>query len=91
MVVDPEKPSGYNGGDAAKMDADVLSKLRQETVLSGDDRELRAYAGNPVGGLLKDEGVTDLDEIIGWSRERRAFIPYSLDAEMRRLRGYANH
>ena len=95
MVVDPEKPSGYNGGDAAKMDTDVLSRIRQETVLSGDDRELRAYAGNPmgnaVGDLLKGEGVTDLDEIIGWSRERRQFVPYSLTSELRRLKGYANH
>ena len=96
MVVDPEKPSGYNGGDASKMDADVLSKIRQETVLSGDDRELRAFAGNPVGnpvGKKEDalRGETDLDEIIGWSRERRAFVPYSEDGELRRLKGYANH
>ena len=101
MVVDPEKPSGYNGGDATKMDADVLAKIRQETAgsqtqLSGDDRELRAFAGNPVGnpvGKTGDslKGETDLDEIIGWSRERRTFVPYSEDGELRRLKGYARH
>jgi len=47
--------------------------------------------GNAVGDLLKGEGVTDLDEIIGWSRERRQFVPYSLTSELRRLKGYANH
>jgi hypothetical protein len=90
MVVDPEKPSGYNGGVSKDMDAEVLERIRRETTLSGDDRELRAYAGNPVGDVLAEEHVTDLDEIIGWSREKKAFVPYSAEAELRRLRGYAN-
>lgn len=93
MVVDPEKPSGYNGGVSKTMDAKVLEQLRNETagLLSGEDRELVAYAGNPMGGLLKAEGITDLDDIIGWSRELKQFVPYSATAELRRLKGYANH
>lgn len=90
MVVDPEKPSGYNGGISKTMDAEVLARIQKETSLSGADRELRAYAGNPVGDALAKEGVTDLDEIIGWSREKKRFVPYSAAAELRRLRGYAN-
>jgi hypothetical protein len=104
MVVDPEKPSGYGGGKSKEMDQKVLERLKQElsspsgitasTPLSGDQRELRAFAGNPVGDvgdLLRSEGVADLDRALGWSREHRQFIPYSVKAELRRLTGYANH
>lgn len=102
MVVDPEKPSGYNGGTSKQLDNQVLDRLKQETSsnpalatpLSGDARELRAYAGNPIGNigdLLKKEGVADLDKAIGWSRQHRQFIPYSVKGELRRLLGYANH
>jgi hypothetical protein len=96
MVVDPEKPSGYNGGIADKLDAKILERLKQETAgtqsqLSGDQRELRAYAGNPVGDILESEGITDLDKLMGWSREHKKFVPYSKDAELRRLLGYAKH
>ena len=88
MVVDPEKPSGYGGGASKDMDAKVLERLRSETLLSGDEREGRAFAGNPVGDVLKDEGITDLDAAIGWSRRLHRFVPYSVKAELRRLRGY---
>jgi len=104
MVVDPEKPSGYGGGKSQEMDAKVLQRLKDEinapsgvtasTPLSGDQRELRAFAGNPIGNigdLLKSEGVADLDKALGWSREHRQFVPYSISAELRRLAGYANH
>ena len=87
-VVDPEKPSGYAGGSSEAMDAKVLARLRSETLLSGDEREGRAFAGNPVGDVLEKENVTDLDAIIGWSRKLRRFVPYSVAAELRRLRGY---
>ena len=30
----------------------------------------------------------DLDAAIGWSRQLRRFVPYSVEAELRRLRGY---
>lgn len=96
MVVDPEKPSGYNGGISEKLDEKVLERLKQETAgaqsqLSGDERELRAFSGNPVGDILSAEGITDLDKLMGWSRERKQFIPYSAEAEYRRLVGYAKH
>jgi len=103
-VVDPEKPSGYNGGKSQEMDAKVLERLKTEinapsgitasTPLSGDQRELRAFAGNPVGdvgALLKNEGIADLDRALGWSRQHKQFVPYSVEAELRRLKGYANH
>lgn len=48
----------------------------------------RAFAGNPAGDILRDENVTDLDAIIGWDRKLKRFVPYSVDAELRRLRGY---
>jgi hypothetical protein len=87
-VVDPEKPSGYNGGISKQLDEDVLARIKPETALSGEQRELRAFAGNPVGDVLRDEDVTDLDAIIGWDRKLKRFVPYSVDAELRRLRGY---
>ena len=102
MVVDPEKPSGYNGGKSKTMDAEVLKRTQEEiaatrTSLSSGagDLEAGAYQGNPVGQstdtqLLKSEGITDIDRLIGWSRELKQFIPYSTAAELRRLRGYGS-
>ena len=55
---------------------------------------MRAFAGNPIGNigdLLRSEGVADVDKALGWSREHRQFVPYSISAELRRLAGYANH
>ena len=93
VVVDPEKPSGYAGGNAKKMDAAILARVRDAgTNLSGDDRESVAYAGNPVGAVadaLAELGKNDLDAAIGWSREHRMFVPRSVKNELRRLRGYA--
>ena len=98
MVVDPEKPSGYNGGKSKAMDAEILKRTKEEIAASKNslssgagDLEAVAYKGNPVGKetlLLKNEGITDIDQLIGWSRERKQFIPYSTAAELRRLRGY---
>ena len=98
MVVDPEKPSGYNGGKSKAMDAEILKRTKEEIAASknslssgASDLEAVAYKGNPVGKetlLLKNEGITDIDQLIGWSRERKQFIPYSTAAELRRLRGY---
>ena len=98
-VVDPEAPSGYAGGKAKELDEVVLRKLKEEvassspqTQLSGDECELRAYAGNPVGlgDLLGEEGVGDLDAALGWSRELKQFVPYDAEAELRRLRAYGS-
>jgi hypothetical protein len=96
MIVDPEKPSGYGGGDSWKLDDEILKRLRSEPgLLSGEseDLEIGAYLGNPIGS--KDEYVeggmgADLDRAMGWSRKSRAFVPYSTEAELRRLRGYAS-
>ena len=96
MVVDPEKPSGYSGGKAKELDEAVMKRLKEElktaslpaTQLSGDARELRAFAGNPLGDLLSKSGVGDLDEVIGWSRQLKQFVPYDTEAELRRLRAY---
>jgi hypothetical protein len=89
MVVDPEKPSGYNGGDSKKFDEEILKRLREEVPMSGD-LEVGAYLANPVGSA-RDEDEVDLDDLIGWSRLRREFVPYSDKAEFRRLLGYSNH
>lgn len=95
VVVDPEKPSGYGGGKAKEMDEKILSRLKDElktasaaTQLSGDARELRAYAGNPLGDLLGKDGIADLDAAIGWSRKLKQFVPYDSSAELRRLTAY---
>jgi hypothetical protein len=98
VIVDPEKPSGYGGGKAKEMDEAVMKRLKEElskggsaataTQLSGDARELRAYAGNPLGDLLDKNGVSDLDAVIGWSRKLKQFVPYDAAAELRRLVAY---
>ena len=100
MVVDPEKPSGYNGGKSKALDDEVMKRTREEiaasknSLSSGEgDLEAGAYRGNPVGSdtdILRDEGVTDIDKLIGWSRRTKQFIPYSVSAELRRLRGYGS-
>jgi len=89
MVVDPEKPSGYGGGDSKKFDEEILKRLREEVPMSGD-LEVGAYLANPVGSA-RDEDEVDLDELMGWSRLGREFVPYSDQAELRRLLGYVNH
>jgi hypothetical protein len=85
MVVDPEKPSGYNGGISKKLDAEVLKKLAAVKV-SGDDPESGAYLANPIP--VSSAGH-DLDALMGWSRKHRAFVPHTAKAELRRLKGYA--
>lgn len=90
MIVDPEKPSGYGGGDAWMLDEQVLKKLHDETLgeLDATDAEIGAYLGNPIGPGDVSAG-SDLDGLLGWSRGQRLFVPYSVEAEFRRLSGYA--
>lgn len=91
MVVDPEKPSGYGGGIAPKLDAKILRLLAQKGEdLRGvaGDAEVGAFASNEI--LLGDTEF-DVDEVIGWSRERREFVPRSESKELARLLGYAGH
>lgn len=87
MVVDPEKPSGYGGGIAPKLDAKVLAELKKSGV-QGDDLEVGAYAANEVE---LGETEFDVDAAIGWSRQERKFVPRSQGAELRRLLGYSKH
>ena len=85
MVVDPEKPSGYAGGKAAQMDAEIMKKVAQSAGDTlGDDLERGAYLANPIP--VSDGN--DLDALLGWSKEHRLFVPHSVDAELRRLKGY---
>jgi len=87
MVVDPEKPSGYSGGIAPKLDKQVLDLLaKKPDGLEGDDPEVGAYLTNEI--LLGDTEF-DVDRIIGWSREHKVFLPRSERGELRRLLGYA--
>lgn len=89
MVVDPEKPSGYAGGKAAKLDAKVveLAKKGKETTAAGE-LDSGAYANNeiPLGA-----GEFDIDQVIGWNRAEECFEPKTDSHEARRLLGYANH
>jgi hypothetical protein len=87
MVVDPEKPSGYNGGISQKLDKEVTDLLAKKSDLSGDP-EYGAYASNEI---LLGDGEFDVDEEIGWSRAERRFIPKGEDEELRRLLGYSKH
>lgn len=95
MVVDPEKPSGYGGGIAPKLDkkvVDLLSK-RQDTMESSSlygDAEIGAYMANEVAVNLGDTEF-DVDQVIGWSRGDRKFVTSSEKGELRRLLGYAKH
>jgi hypothetical protein len=88
MVVDPEKPSGYNGGVAVKLDKDVLALMAKRTDLSSGDPEMGAYLSN---NILLGDGEFDVDSVIGWSRAEGRFVPKSDTAEAKRLLGYARH
>ena len=88
MVVDPEKPSGYNGGAAVKLDREVLALLAKREDLAAGDPEVGAYLSNSV---LLGEGEFDVDAAIGWSREEGRFVPRGVRSEARRLLGYAGH
>ena len=88
MVVDPEKPSGYNGGVAVKLDKDVLALMATKSDLSTGDPEMGAYLSNSI---LLGDGEFDVDSVIGWSRDERRFIPKSDTSETKRLLGYARH
>lgn len=88
MVVDPEKPSGYNGGDSVKLDKEVLDLLASKGDVSGSDPEVGAYLTNSI---LLGEGEFDVDAAVGWSRAEKRFVPRGDRAEERRLLGYARH
>ena len=92
MVVDPEKPSGYNGGIAIKLDEKVLSLLaRKESPSLSEgigDLEIGAYLGNEI---LLGTGEFDIDAMIGWSRAEKRFVTRSDNSEVRRLLGYSKH
>lgn len=93
MVVDPEKPSGFAGGKATKMDAKIMALVQKGMSPEGvaatlGDVELGAFLANeiPLG-----EGEFDVDQTIGWSRAEGCFSPKSAAGEARRLLGYAKH
>ena len=92
MVVDPEKPSGYNGGVAPILDKKVLSLLAKKETMEGaklyGDAEMGAYLSNEI---LLGETEFDVDQIIGWSRSDKKFITKGEKQELRRLLGYAKH
>jgi len=100
MVVDPEKPSGYSGGIALKLDEAALAKLRsrgresvslgdvQDLVENRDVEEVAAYLSN---GVELGDTEFDVDQVVGWSRAERAFRPRSEAGELRRLMGYSEH
>ena len=85
MVVDPEKPSGYNGGIAVKLDQEVLALMATRSDLSGSGLEMGAYLHNEIESNKDDQ---DVDSIIGWSRAEKRFVPTSDSGELRRLLGY---
>ena len=88
MVVDPEKPSGYGGGIAPQLDADILKKAGSSEALQGDAAEVGAYMSNEI---YLGETEFDVDAAIGWSRAERCFAPRSELGELRRLMGYSRH
>ncbi len=92
MVVDPEKPSGYGGGVAPKLDQKVLALLAKRgdnlDGVEGGDPELGAYLSNEV---LLGETEFDVDSAIGWSREHKTFLVKGEKEELRRLLGYGHH
>jgi hypothetical protein len=85
MVVDPEKPSGYAGGIAEKLDSKVLALAESRGSLEGDSAEVDSYLANEIN--LGDTEF-DVDEVIGWSRAEKRFVPRSEAGELRRLLGY---
>jgi len=90
MVVDPEKPSGYNGGIAVKLDKAVLELMAKKNDLSSgnSDPEIGAYLTNSI---LLGDGEFDVDAVIGWSREEKCFVSRGTPSEINRLMGYARH
>lgn len=82
MVVDPEKPSGYGGGIAPKLDARVLAELKKSGV---DGLEVGAYLSNEVEA---SGGELDVDALIGWSREHKLFVTRGEGNELARMLGY---
>jgi hypothetical protein len=93
MVVDPEKPSGYNGGIAVKLDRKVLDLMAKrgetmEGVALHGDAEVGAYLTNEI---LLGDCEFDIDAMIGWSREDRKFLAKSEGSEFQRLMGYSKH
>ena len=92
MVVDPEKPSGYGGGIATKLDSKVLERAARGASIEGDllgeDAEAGAYKNNEI---YLGETEFDVDAAIGWSREDKRFVPRTERGELRRLMGYSRH
>ena len=88
MVVDPEKPSGYNGGIAVKLDKEVLALMARRSDLSGAGLEMGAYLHNEI---ITSDGEFDVDNVIGWNRSEKRFAPRSDSGEFRRLLGYSRH
>lgn len=88
MVVDPEKPSGYNGGIAVKLDQDVLALMAKRSDLSGSGLERGAYLHNEIEA---DKENLDVDSVIGWSRTEKRFIPKTDSSELKRLLGYGRN
>ncbi len=85
MVVDPEKPSGYNGGISPRLDARVLSLLAKRDEGLGAGADVGAYLANEIN---LGETEFDVDAAIGWSRAEKRFMPRSESTELRRLLGY---
>ena len=91
MVVDPEKPSGYGGGIAVKLDKKILDLMAKkgdnlQGLLDAGDAEVGAYLANEI---LLGDCEFDVDAVIGWSREQRRFVVSSEKNELNRLLGYA--
>jgi hypothetical protein len=93
MVVDPEKPSGYAGGKAMKLDAKIVELLKkgmapEDVAITLGDVELGSYLSNeiPLG-----QGEFDVDKVIGWDRASKSFGVKDDNSETRRLFGYAKH
>jgi hypothetical protein len=88
MVVDPEKPSGYNGGIAPKLDKKMLEMLAKKDELSETqgDPEVGAFLHNEI---LLGDGEFDVDQLIGWSRTEGRFVPKDEKSEVNRLLGYS--
>jgi len=88
-VVDPEKPSGYSGGIAPKLDADILRRAAVPgAALDGEAAEVGAYLANEIN---LGETEFDVDAAIGWSRAEKRFETRNERGELRRLLGYAKH
>ena len=62
--------------------------MAKRSDLSGDDLEIGAYLHNEI---LLGETEFDVDDVIGWNREERRFVPKNDATELQRLLGYAKH